>query len=170
MLFPLFDAPTIGSALPPFPLLNGTVYKSNDDRWMQTKEGSKAVEECIKELNSATPCLIIYPNKKLYKMSKYHADLQGKTEQIGHNCPNGETFIQRIKKFKIPYYCCAENIDYGQNSAREIVVSLLVDDGVPSRGHRTNILNNFYNKIGVYYGTHKKYGYMCVMDFVGYND
>ena len=103
-------------------------------------------------------------------MAKYHADLQGVTEEIGHNTPNGETFSQRIKRFKIQYYCTGENISYGINSARSIVVDLLIDDNYPSRAHRINILNNFYNKVGVYFGSHKKYKYMFVTDFVGYKD
>ncbi len=35
------------------------------------------------------------------------------------------------------------------------VVSLLVDDGVPSRGHRDNILNESYNRVGVAIGEHR---------------
>lgn len=34
-----------------------------------------------------------------------------------------------------------ENLDFGNWSAVEIVIALLVDDGVPSRGHRANILS-----------------------------
>lgn len=145
----------------------GNVYRDNDN-YYQTTEGVAAVKECIDVLNKERALDIIYPNRKLRKMAKYHADLQGVTEEIGHNTPKGETFSQRIKRFKIPYYCTGENISYGINSARSIIVDLLIDDNYPSRAHRINILNNFYNKVGVYFGCHKKHKYMFVTDFVGY--
>jgi uncharacterized protein YkwD len=44
---------------------------------------------------------------------------------------------------------------------------LLIDDGVSSRGHRKNLLNGAYHKIGVATGTHPEYGHLCVMDFAG---
>ena len=146
----------------------GTVLYRGNDLYTQTTEGSAAVKECIDVLSKQRTLDLIYPNRRLRKMAKYHAGLQGVTEQIGHNTPKGETLNQRIKRFKIPCYCWGGNIDYGLNSARDIVISLLVDDGVPSRGHRDNILNNFFNWVGVYFGSHKKYKYMIVTDFVSY--
>ena len=148
----------------------GLRYDLGNDHWLVTSEGVAAVVECIAVLNEAKPCSPLYPDIELSKMSKYHADLQGVTEQIGHNSPNGETFNQRLKRFKISYLNCAENINYGRYSARDIVISLLVDDAVPSRGHRVNILNNIYNKVGVSHGTHLKYRYMCVMDYIRFID
>jgi len=145
----------------------GNVFRDTDYD-IQTTEGATAVSECIDVLSKERTLDLIYPNRRLRKMAKYHAGLQGVTEQIGHNTPKGETLNQRIKRFKIPCYCWGENIDYGLNSARDIVISLLVDDGVPSRGHRDNILNNFFNWVGVYFGSHKKYKYMIVTDFVSY--
>ncbi|MEI6751600.1 MAG: CAP domain-containing protein [Paludibacter sp.] len=144
----------------------GLKFDMDEDNCLLTKEGVAVVEECIKVLNDKKTCLLLYPNKKLSKMSKYHAELQGKTEECGHDTPKGETLEQRIKRFKIPNNLYAEDIIYGPFSAREIVVGLLVDDGVPSRGHRNIILNNKFNAVGVCYGSHKKYKCMCVIDFV----
>jgi uncharacterized protein YkwD len=60
-----------------------------------------------------------------------------------------------------------ENINYGNDDARRIVASLLIDDGVPSRGHRRNLLNGTFKFVGVSIGPHPVYGHMCVIDFAG---
>lgn len=44
-------------------------------------------------------------------------------------------------------------------------MQLIIDDGVPSRGHRENIFKPNFSKIGIYTGTHKVYNYMTCMDF-----
>lgn len=51
------------------------------------------------------------------------------------------------------------------NVAQEIVIQLLIDDGVLSRGHRKNILSNEFNFVGVSFGQHSKHKCICVMDF-----
>ena len=58
-----------------------------------------------------------------------------------------------------------ENIDYGHADARSIVVSLIVDAGVPSRLHRTNLFNSAFRMAGVAVGPHATSGTICVMNF-----
>ena len=41
----------------------------------------------------------------------------------------------------------------------------LIDDGVPSRGHRTNIMNPDFTHLGVSCGCHKSYGEMCCFNY-----
>jgi len=60
-----------------------------------------------------------------------------------------------------------ENIAYGPKSGRDIVASLLIDDGVPGRGHRHNIMNEKFGVVGIKIEKHPKYGFVCVMDFAG---
>lgn len=61
------------------------------------------------------------------------------------------------------YY--GENISYGYDDARKIVIQLLEDDNVLNRGHRKNILSRAFTHVGIGCGTHKRYNYMCVQDF-----
>ena len=58
----------------------------------------------------------------------------------------------------------AENIAYGGYSARQIIIYLLIDDGIKNRGHRKNFLNPAFSKIGVATGKHPSFGTMAVMD------
>jgi hypothetical protein len=59
----------------------------------------------------------------------------------------------------------AENITYGRHGAREIVLALIVDDGVRGRGHRKNIFNPTYDVAGAAYGPHARFGSVCSIDF-----
>lgn len=61
----------------------------------------------------------------------------------------------------------SENISFGWKTAKDIVLSMIIDDGVKSRGHRMNLFNSNYKKIGVASGKHKAYEHCTVMDFFG---
>ena len=43
---------------------------------------------------------------------------------------------------------------------------MLIDDGVPNRGHRKNLWGNF-KKVGIASGPHKTYKHLSVIDFFG---
>ena len=47
-----------------------------------------------------------------------------------------------------------ENIDYGGKEPVEVILALATDDGVPSRGHRTNLFNPAFAKVGIFTGDH----------------
>ncbi len=51
-----------------------------------------------------------------------------------------------------------ENLAYGLITGKEAVIGLIVDDGVPDRGHRKNIFNDAWIDVGNYFGSHKTYG------------
>ena len=48
---------------------------------------------------------------------------------------------------------------------RQVVIQLLVDDGVPDRGHRDNILDGRWGAEGAACGPHRDYRQICVMDY-----
>ena len=55
-----------------------------------------------------------------------------------------------------------ENCSYGKETAVGIVMQLFIDDGVPSRGHRTNLMNADFREVGIFAGPHKEFRIMCV--------
>jgi len=50
--------------------------------------------------------------------------------------------------------------------AMRVIMSLIVDDGVPSRGHRTNTFKNDVTHVGIANGGHFTYGGFQCFDFL----
>jgi uncharacterized protein YkwD len=71
----------------------------------------------------------------------------------------------RISRYGVVAQGWAENIAYGQRSARATVMALIVDAGVRGRDHRRNIFNPNYNAAEAAYGPHARYDNVCSIDF-----
>lgn len=96
-----------------------------------------------------------------------HTDFQGPRGGFGHAGPGGESLDQRLRRHGAFAMLMAEDISYGYANPREVVLQLIVDSGVPGRGHRKNIFNPAFREAGVACGPHRVYGAMCVVDFAG---
>jgi uncharacterized protein YkwD len=148
------------------------LYKGNllyypNDKPLRTKEGAKAVHECVRELKKAKPLPIIYPNQLLTKAAADHAKDQSRTGKTGHYGSDGSNLRKRIERYGSWKVRIAENIAYGGMSARQVIIYLLVDDGQYDRGHRKNFLLPDLNLVGVAVNSHPAYGKIAVMDFAG---
>lgn len=107
----------------------------------------------IRDLNNSKPVSAYQPDSALTEMAscfQLELEASGKT---GHD----------RKKCTEDYL--AENCSFGKSTAKDIVLQLLIDEGVASLGHRKNILNAEYTRLGVAFGGHKKYRKCAVMDF-----
>ena len=134
---------------------------------MRTQEGGAALEECIRELENARPLPRLSPSRGLSLAARDHVQDQGPTGNIGHSGSDGSSPTSRIERYGQWELSAGENISYGYSEARKIVAALLIDDGVPSRGHRKNLLNGSFHVVGIGMGPHRLYRDMCVMDFAG---
>ena len=128
-------------------------------------------KECYDELRNSESRPMLFPKKGLSQAAKDHVADTGPKGIVGHDGTNGSSMSNRIERYGTWGGGASENISYGYNTAREIVLQLLIDDGVVSRGHRRNIMNKSSRYVGVAVGTHSVYRYMCVQDFaVEYTD
>merc|ERR1712062_773361 len=81
--------------------------------------------------------------------AKDHVKDQSVRGGVGHQGSDGSSFSERFQRYGCWSGISGENVCYGQNSARNIVMSLIVDDGVPTRGHRSNIFHSQFNFVGI---------------------
>jgi uncharacterized protein YkwD len=149
------------------PLL--TRFSGNDvslpgEMTIRTNEGPRAVQECITAMRAQAPRSILSTSKALSLAARDHVKDTGPKGIVGHQGSDGSMPDDRAHRYDRSLYV-GENIDYGFQTARTIVVQLLVDDGVASRGHRENILRREYGLIGVAIGDHTVWRYQCVIDF-----
>ncbi len=108
---------------------------------------------------------MLYPDKSLYRAASYHAEDLGKKGTTGHSSSDGTSFAKRVERFAGKRYSTSENISYGFADPLGIVGQLLVDEGIPSLGHRTNILRETDRFVGIAIRSHARWGSNCVMDF-----
>ncbi len=112
----------------------------------------------VDTLSGLAPLPALLPNRTLSHIARAYADSTGKTGFVGHGDFNGRTK-------GIACSIVGENIAYGSPDAISIVKDLLLDEGVPSLGHRKNMLEVQYKYVGVGISPHRIYDTICVMDF-----
>jgi uncharacterized protein YkwD len=126
-----------------------------------TREGFSAVDEAIHFLRSASPLQPLTLSPGLCRGAADHCAEQV-NGAIGHGNP-----ASRISRYGTWAASWGENIAYGKKSARDIVIALIIDDGIAGRKHRANIFASKFNYAGAAYGMHARYGSVCSMDFAG---
>ncbi len=150
----------------------GKLYKGKllyypNDKPLLTKEGVRALNECVRELKKASPLPIVYPSPGLTKAASDLVKDQSRTGKTGHIGSDHSDSKKRIERFGNWKTRIAENIAYGGTSARQVIIYLLIDDGQYDRGHRKNFLQPDFKMVGVAFGKHPAYNNMVVMDFAG---
>ena len=134
---------------------------------ISTAEGVSAVDEAIRFLDRQKPLSRMQFSVGLAEAAADLADDQADSSSTGHNGRKSRSMMQRIEHHGEWLSEIGENISYGYNDPRLVVIQLIVDDGVRNRGHRINIFNPAFHRVGIACGPHAGYGSMCVMDFAG---
>lgn len=142
--YPALFAKTV---LKKYPAFSGNDYLADDVFYFRS---------LFDTLLTLQPIQLLYPDKACFISAKCHAYSSGISGYVGHTRKTKDCISKKY------YYgeCC----DYGHKDPLDIVLSLLIDEGIPSLGHRIVCLSS-YAKIGVSIQPHTTYGHNAVLDF-----
>lgn len=131
---------------------------------VQTIEGLDAVDETIRALAPVAPLPPLAHSPGLARAARAHAMDIGSAGARGHAGTDGTPWRERLARFGRFTGLAGEVISFGQDEAVRVVRQLLVDDGVPDRGHRVNLLRSEFRLAGVACTTHKTMRSVCVIE------
>lgn len=136
-----------------------------------TQEGLAPLKELYYELLRTEPMGLLYPSKGLSSSAKLHMDYLVENNKLGHDGQGG--LAARIERFGEWDHIIGENIAYGNFSAHDALLYMLIDDNVPDRSHRTIIIDPMFKLIGVAKGEHPSFSreYSYVINYAkGFKD
>jgi len=148
------------------PYYNGREYRRPGMPGLLTQEGTRALDEAIGALRAARPAPALSLSQGMYSGASELVKDQAGTDSTGHKGRDGSFCEQRTQRFGKWQEPIGENLSYGSDTARERVLTLLIDDGFANRGHRQRLLDASFRVAGVACGEHKL-GAMCVITLAG---
>ena len=145
-------------------LFRGDRIERPGETALLTREGPAAADEAIAFLEAQVPLPALRENPGLNRAAADHAGEQSRTGAVAHASADGSSPSDRMRR-QGRWSATGEAIAYGPHRAEDVVLQLIVDDGVPDRGHRRILFNPVYELIGVACAPHPVWREVCVLDF-----
>lgn len=132
---------------------------------MITREGAVPAIDLYHELLRTRPMGLLYPSEGLSLAANLHVSYLTRLGIRGHGGQGG--MHARIERFGIWDFKIGENISYGNFSAHDALLYMLIDDQVADRSHRRIILTPEFRLAGIGKGKHPAYptGYTFVINY-----
>jgi len=142
----------------------GTLWRLPGRVPLRTEEGVAALDEAIAFLETAQPVGPLRFSEGLARAARLHARDLGPRGALEHVGSDGSRLSERLNRLGTWQGLVAENISAGEDDARQVVIQLLVDDGVAGRGHRHNIFHPDLHQAGAGSAPHRDYRVVTVID------
>lgn len=140
----------------------GTLFRRpGDEAALQTREGAAAVREAIRVLRGTRPLSAFHTVEGMTLAARDHVKDQAPRGLMNHRGTDGSMAWDRVSRYGDWKAKISENMTFGPATPHEVVSALLIDDGIPDRGHRKNILDPEVSVVGISCGPHKSYRVMC---------
>jgi hypothetical protein len=131
-----------------------------------TREGVIPLDEAVQQIRSIRSALSpVVLSEGLSRAAADHVLDTGGIGITSHTGTDGSTATKRIARYGTWSGGVSEVIDYGARDAPEVILNLLIDDGVANRGHRKSLLDPRWHYVGIACGPHSFLRTMCVIDF-----
>jgi hypothetical protein len=127
-------------------------------------EPTPATHEAIEYLERRDPAPPLAFSAGLEASASRHAADEGRHGAFDHTGSDGSTAGQRMRRAGVWAGVMAEAMSAGQETARDVVRQLIVDEDTPGAGHRKDLMDPFLRQAGVGCAPHPEYGVICVID------
>lgn len=146
-------------------LFKGSIVFLPNYLQVETSEGTAPVDEAIEYLKQV-PKLNSYKfSDGLNQISRVQLTDLMEDSMLGHKGKDGSDLAQRLARVGRFGSLYAENISHYSEVPRQIVMMMIVDDGVKARSHRKNIFSPAFGVVGISFGKGKVGQGLCVVDF-----
>lgn len=150
--------------------VNGVGHKKKIDTvWSnEYEEEVHAIESLFKDLKNTSSLSILQPDKGIYEAARKHGlDQDRHGWSLGHMGSDGSWPWERILKYSPAMISGNENLAgrFPEPTAREIVIQLLIDSGIPDYGHRYNLLDPKWTHVACYTSGLKGEMYQWIQEF-----
>lgn len=134
---------------------------------IETYDGVKSYENAISFLKRQRPVNTLTYDERISKAAQEHANDLGILGLFTHDSKDGKNVSERIDKYCEWEVACCENIDLGGRTGVDVIVSLLVDDGLENKVHREHLFRPEFTHVGIGVSKHKDYETVVVIDYIG---
>jgi len=148
------------------PHLRGDFLALPGGAMLRIQEGIAALNEAIRFLRRARPTGPLIFSRGISLAASEHVRDQA-AGAFGHIGSDDSKPCDRMNRHGTWSALWGENISCGKATPRDVVIALIIDDGLRSRKHRKNIFNPAFNFAGAAFGSHARYRIVCSIDFAG---
>ena len=141
------------------------IYHPPGEDPIQTYEGADAIDEAIQFLKTQKPVNELEYNDNIALACKDHVNDIGTKGLTTHEGSDEKNISDRIEKYCEWDGATSESIDFGFKIAENIILNLLIDDGVKDRYQRLNLFNDKFKYIGIGAGPHREYTHCVVIGY-----
>jgi len=126
--------------------------------------GSSDFNEALTFLDAQRPLPPLSYSPPLSDIALFHARDIGTQGLTSHTGSRGATMGGRFRARGLTPNMTAEELSFGQRSGADVILSLIVDAGVPGKPHRADLFNPVFIFVGAGCAPHKGMGQVCVIN------
>ena len=146
---------------------NNVLFRSDTPLRIQTFEGKNAYEDAINFLEDQIPIPPLKLDKRLCLAALDLVNDIGPKGLVTHQDSKGLFVSDRIEQYCEWDFCANECIEVSSHNAQDVLISLLVDDGLSNRMNRKALFERVYNYVGIGCGAHRDFQVCSVLVFAG---
>ena len=138
-------------------------YTESTGQKFKSESGVAHYEKCIVYLDAHEGSRELILSKELSNCAREHCEYLCKSGKFDHESSGKKNLDQRIKQYGNWRGCAGECVCLESSSALDVVLGLLIDDGVRNTENRNHLMNDEYHIVGIAFRTNHKVHQACAV-------